>query len=203
LKPHEQLAKLGSSGRPRWGVEMEVVDDCGHPVLSGQEGEIRVRGASVCQGYYRNQPEQEAAFRDGWYYTGDMGLIDDEGYLYVKGRLKDIIKTGSINVSPREIENNILTLAGVKDAVVVGVPDPEWGEAVKAIVALDGDVCLSENDIQQHCRKSLAGFKVPKFVDFTQIIERNELGKMTGAFKAAAIAGTIGTEHAASGDCLQ
>ena len=102
LRPEEQLLKIGSSGRPIWGAEVEVVNDQHDPLSMGQEGEIRVRGPNVCQGYYKNPEEQKKRFIDGWYYTGDIGRFDDDGYLYVVGRMKDIIKTGSINVRPRK-----------------------------------------------------------------------------------------------------
>jgi acyl-CoA synthetase (AMP-forming)/AMP-acid ligase II len=188
LKPHEQISKLGSSGLPRWGVEMELVDSDRKLVPRGEEGEIRVRSANVCRGYYKNPEEQNKVFADGWYYTGDLGRLDDEGYLYVVGRIKDIIKTGSINVSPREIENTILALTGVEDVAVVGVPDPEWGEAVKAVVVLKDGAAFTANDIARHCRKSLAGFKSPKHIQFVDHIERNQLGKVTAEFKAAVTA---------------
>src|SRR5262249_16925713 len=149
---------------------------------------IRVRSANVCQGYYKNPEEQNKVFADGWYYTGDLGRLDEEGYLYVVGRIKDIIKTGSINVSPREIENAILTLSGVDDVAVVGVPDPEWGEAVKAVIVLKDGATFTADDIAKHCRKSLAGFKSPKHIQFVDQIERNQLGKVTAEFKAAVTA---------------
>ena len=186
LRPHEQITKLGSSGLLEWGVEAELVDPEGRVVEAGGEGEIRVRGPNVCEGYYQNPEEEAKAFRDGWFHTGDLGRFDEEGFLYVVGRIKDTIKTGSINVSPREIETRILSMAQIEDAAVVGIPDPEWGEAVKAFVVLrEGETC-DEADVLAHCRSALAGYKVPKSVAFVPEIERNGLGKVTAEFKARA-----------------
>ena len=180
LRPSEQITKIGSSGRPVWGAEIALVDDAGREV-SG-EGEIYVRGPNVCQGYYKNPEEESKAIRDGWFRTGDIGRFDSDGYLFVVGRIKDMIKTGSINVSPREVEAVLLGLHHVEDAAVVGVPDPEWGEAVKAFVVVS-DATGGAEAILAHCRAKLAGYKVPKSVAFVESIDRNALGKVTQGFK--------------------
>ena len=177
LKPEEQLSKVGSSGRPVWGVEADVVDGDGAVLPRGREGEIRVRSPNVCMGYYKN-PELEAeTIRDGWFHTGDLGRFDSEGYLSIVGRTKDLIKTGSINVAPREIETTILAMDGIDDAVVFGVPDPEWGEAVKAVVVAKAGAAVTAEGIARHCKETLAGYKVPKHIEFSDQIERNALGK--------------------------
>ena len=177
LKPEEQLSKIGSSGRPVWGVEVEVADEAGRVLPQGEEGEIRVRSPNVCMGYYKF-PELEAeVIRDGWFHTGDLGRFDAEGYLSIVGRTKDLIKTGSINVAPREIENAILAMDGIDDAVVFGVPDPEWGEAVKALVVPRAGAAVTAEGIVRHCRETLAGYKVPKHIELADHIERNALGK--------------------------
>ncbi len=165
-------------------VEAEIVDAEGRTLAPGEEGEMRVRGASICSGYYKNPEEEARVFRDGWFHTGDIGRFDDDGYLYVVGRIKDTIKTGSINVSPREVETVIQTLTGIDDVAVVGVPDPEWGEAVKAFVVLRPGASEGAETILAHCRAQLAGYKVPKSVAFVPAIERNGLGKVTAEFKA-------------------
>jgi acyl-CoA synthetase (AMP-forming)/AMP-acid ligase II len=184
LRPHEQLAKIGSSGQLAWGVEVEIRDESGRAVPRGGEGEICVRGPNVFQGYYKNPEEQAKALRDGWYHTGDVGRFDEAGFLYVVGRIKEMIKTGSINVSPREIESAILAIDGVDDAAVMGVPDPEWGEAVQAVVVLKNGISLTEAELSRQCRGRLAGYKVPKRFVFTERIERNGLGKVTKEFKS-------------------
>ena len=186
LRPHEQLTKLGSSGRLEWGVETRLVGPGGEEVSRGAEGEIAVRGPNVCQGYYKNPEEEARVIRDGWFHTGDIGRFDDEGYLFVVGRIKDMIKTGSISVSPREVENAILSLASIEDAAVVGAPDPEWGEAIRAFVVPGPGASVAAEEILAHCRSRLAGYKVPKSVTFVTTIERNGLGKVTQEFKARA-----------------
>jgi acyl-CoA synthetase (AMP-forming)/AMP-acid ligase II len=186
LKPHEQIPKIGSSGRLVWGVEAELVDSEDRAVACGGDGEIRVRSPNVCLGYYKN-PELEASIiRDGWFYTGDIGRFDEDGYLYIVGRTKDLIKTGSINVAPREIENTILAMEGIDDAVVFGVPDPEWGEAIKAMIVLTPGGTVTRDDIVRHCKETLAGYKVPKKVVFSKSIERNALGKFVPPAEAEA-----------------
>jgi acyl-CoA synthetase (AMP-forming)/AMP-acid ligase II len=179
LKPHEQLTKIGSSGRPIWGVEVEVVDDSSDPLPAGHDGEIRVRGPNVCQGYYKNPDENARSFRDGWYYTGDLGRFDPDGYLYVVGRKKDIIKTGSINVAPREVENILLNHPQIDDAAVFGVPDPEWGEVIKALVVRKFGSTVREDTLRAYCKENLAGYKVPKVIEFVSQLPRNSLGKVT------------------------
>jgi fatty-acyl-CoA synthase len=189
LKPHEQLTKVGSSGRLVWGVEADITDQEGNVVPTGSEGEIRVRGPNVCQGHYKNPEEEAKSFRDGWFYTGDVGRFDESGYLYVVGRIRDFIKTGSINVAPREVESVILGMAGIDDVAVVGISDPEWGEAVKAIVVVKDGYAIDKSDITRHCKQMLAGYKAPKHIEFTDRIERNSLGKVTQEFKSRRFSG--------------
>lgn len=188
LRPEDVFRKPGSSGKPRWGVDIRILDADGSEAGRGDEGEIVVCGPNVCQGYYKNPEEEAKVFRDGWYHSGDIGRLDEDGHLYVVGRLKDIIKTGSINVSPREIENALLSLGGIEDAAVIGVPDREWGELVKAFVVVDIAARLTAEDIVAHCRSRLAAYKIPKQIEFTTQIERNAVGKLTAEFRARALA---------------
>ena len=186
LKPHEQIPKIGSAGRLVWGVEAELADADDRALPCGEDGEIRVRGPNVCMGYYKN-PELEASIiRDGWFYTGDIGRFDEDGYLYIVGRTKDMIKTGSINVAPREIENTLLAMEGIDDAAVFGVPDREWGEAIKAIIVRTPGSTVTREDIALHCKETLAGYKVPKQMVFSDGIERNALGKFVPPVDAVA-----------------
>jgi acyl-CoA synthetase (AMP-forming)/AMP-acid ligase II len=179
LRPDDQLAKIGSSGRPIWGVEVEVVNERHDPRPAGQEGEIRVRGPLVCQGYYNNPEEEAKRFIEGWYYSGDIGCFDADGYLYVVGRMKDIIKTGSINVAPKEVEEILLLHPAITDAAVVGEPDSEWGEAIKAYVVVADGKGVAEADLMRFCREYLADYKVPKQIKFVKDLKRNELGKVS------------------------
>ena len=179
LRPEEQLLKIGSSGRPIWGAEVEVVNDQHDPLSAGQEGEIRVRGPNVCQGYYKNPEEQKKRFIDGWYYTGDIGRFDEDGYLYVVGRMKDTIKTGSINVAPKEIEEVLLFHPEVVDAAVVGIADPEWGEVAQAYVVLRRQNAIDESQLIKFVKEYLADYKAPKKIHFVEDLKRNELGKVS------------------------
>jgi long-chain acyl-CoA synthetase len=178
LRPEEQLHKIGSSGRAIWAAEVDVVNDRHDPLPTGQDGEIRVRGPNVCQGYYKNPEEQRKRFIDGWYYTGDIGHFDDDGYLYVVGRMKDIIKTGSINVAPKEVEEVLLFHPDVADAAVVGVTDPEWGESIQAYVVLRRQHAIDETGLIKFAKEYLADYKAPKKIFFVDDLERNELGKV-------------------------
>jgi len=178
LRPEEQLLKIGSSGRAIWAAEVDVVNDCHDPLPAGQDGEIRVRGPNVCQGYYKNPEEQKKRFIDGWYYTGDIGRFDDDGYLYVVGRMKDIIKTGSINVAPKEVEEVLLFHPDVTDAAVVGVTDPEWGESIQAYVVLRQPHAIDETLLIKFTKEYLADYKAPKRIRFVEDLKRNELGKV-------------------------
>lgn len=183
LRPDEQVAKLGSAGRLEWGVEADIVSAAGRPLPTGSEGEIRVRGPNVCVGYYKNAEEERKVFRDGWFHTGDIGRFDDDGYLYVVGRIKETIKTGSINVSPREVELVLGSLDGVEDVAVIGVPDAEWGEAVTAFVMRSSGSDITPEAMQAFCRTKLAGYKIPKSIRIVDEIERNGLGKVTPDFR--------------------
>jgi acyl-CoA synthetase (AMP-forming)/AMP-acid ligase II len=183
LRPGDQLRKLGSAGPIEWGVEAELVNADGEAVPRVGQGELRVRGPNVCLGYYNNPEEQTRAFRDGWFHTGDLARFDEDGYLYIVGRLKDTIKTGSINVSPREIETVILGHPDISDVAVIGVPHREWGEAVVAFVVPKAGATVLAEDVLNACRAQLAGYKLPKAVEFISEIERNGLGKVTPEFK--------------------
>jgi acyl-CoA synthetase (AMP-forming)/AMP-acid ligase II len=185
LHPHEYAMKPRSCGKPLYGVEMEIVSSDRRTVPCGEEGEIRVRGAQVCEGYYNRRDDDRKAFQDGWYYSGDIGRIDEDGYLYVVGRIKDMIKTGSINVSPLEIEQTIQGLTGIHDVCVVGVPDAEWGEAVMAVVVASARQMTPT--IIEHCRQTLAPYKIPKFVQYVESIQRNSQGKIAAAFRQACV----------------
>ena len=138
-----------------------------------------MRGPNVCQGYYKNPEEQKKRFIDGWYYTGDIGRFDEDGYLYVVGRMKDTIKTGSINVAPKEIEEVLLFHPEVVDAAVVGIADPEWGEVAQAYVVLRRQNAIDESQLIKFVKEYLADYKAPKKIHFVEDLKRNELGKVS------------------------
>ena len=135
-KPADLAAKPNAAGKPVWCVELRILADAGNPVKIGEAGEIVCRSPLATHGYYKNPEATDASFRDGWFYTGDLGYFDAEGYLFVAGRKKDMVKSGGISIYPLEIESVLYSHADVLEAAVIGVPDLKWGEAVKAVVVL-------------------------------------------------------------------
>jgi len=175
--------KLGSVGRDAIGVEVKIVDDYGNELPPGKIGEIIARGDNIALGYWKMPEETAETFRDGWLYTGDMGYRDEDGYIYVVDRKKDIIISGGENISSREVEDVIYQHPGVKEVAVIGVPDKEWGEAVKAVVALKEEYKgkVTEEEIIEFCRDRLAGYKKPRSVDFVDELPKNPAGKIAKA----------------------
>ena len=177
LGPEDQIRKAGSAGRPALNVETRIVDDQERPLPTGEIGEIVHRSPHATVGYL-GQPEKTAeAFSGGWFHSGDLGYLDDEGYLWVVDRKKDMIKTGGENVATREVEEIIYTLDGVEEVAVFAVPHPRWIEAVAAaVVVTDSEV--DEATVVEHCRKTLAGYKVPKYVVIVDSLPKNPSGKI-------------------------
>jgi fatty-acyl-CoA synthase len=181
LPPEEQLIYKAKTGRPFITVELKVVREDGQSVAADERevGEIRVRGATVTPGYW-NRPEETAqAFRDGWLCTGDLAVVDGEGYVTIVDRKKDMICTGGENVYSTEVENALYTHPAVLEAAVFGVPDAKWGEAVKAAVVLKPGEQVTEVELIAHCKARLAGYKAPKSVDFLTELPRTGSGKIT------------------------
>lgn len=155
-----------SAGQPVLGCQVVIRGGDGAPLPAGEPGEVTVRGANVMAGYW-NKPEQTAsALRDGWYWTGDVGRLDAEGYLYLLDRSKDMIITGGENVYCTEVEDALYTHPGVLEATVFGVPSERWGEAVHAVVVLREGASADEAELIAHCRDRIAGYKVPRSVAF-------------------------------------
>jgi fatty-acyl-CoA synthase len=178
LKPEDQLRKPGSAGRPALNVETRVVDDAMLDVAVGQVGEIVHRSPQLLGGYYRDEERTAAAFEGGWFHSGDLAIVDDEGYISVVDRKKDMIKSGGENVASREVEEAIYALPQVSEVAVVGLPHPRWVEAVSAIVVLKAGQSLDEAQLIAHCAGRLAGFKVPKGVVFVDALPKNPSGKL-------------------------
>ncbi|MRH89693.1 long-chain-fatty-acid--CoA ligase [Nocardia sp. SYP-A9097] len=178
LTPEDQLTKPGSAGRPALNVETRVVDDDDEPVGVGVVGEIVHRSPHAMLGYWNDPAKTAEAFRGGWFHSGDLGIMDADGYLSVVDRKKDMIKTGGENVASREVEEVLYQHPDISEAAVVGIPHPHWIEAVIAIVvARDGTAPTAES-VQAHCKAQLAGFKVPKFVTFVAALPKNPSGKI-------------------------
>ncbi|GHE93685.1 acyl-CoA synthetase [Amycolatopsis deserti] len=170
------LPRLASAGRVTPHVELEIVDAARRPVPPGETGEIRTRGEHVSAGYWRRPEETAETFAGGWAHTGDVGYLDEDGFLFILDRRKDMIITGGFNVYPREIETVISDLPGVREVAVVGAPDDRWGEAITAFVSPGS--ALSAAEVLTHCRARLGGYKVPKSVIFLDELPKTGTGKI-------------------------
>jgi fatty-acyl-CoA synthase len=169
---------LLSAGRALIATEVRVVDENDDPVPAGSIGEVVGRGPQLMRGYW-NLPEASAeSLRGGWMHTGDAGIIDADGYLYIQDRVKDMIVSGGENIYPREIEDCLAGMPGVADAAVIGVPDDRWGESVKAVIVPAPGHALTGEAVIAWCRGHLAGYKAPRSVDFVDALPRNATGKV-------------------------
>jgi acyl-CoA synthetase (AMP-forming)/AMP-acid ligase II len=169
---------LLSAGRPLVGTEVRVVDENDNPLPNGTIGEIVVRGPQLMRGYWNLPDESAETLRGGWMHTGDAGVLDDEGYVYIQDRVKDMIVSGAENVYPRVVEDVLFKHPAVADAAVIGVPDEQWGETVKAIVVLREGANATEEEIMDFCRDKLGGYERPRSVDFIRELPRNPSGKV-------------------------
>jgi len=170
--------KPGSVGLPLPGVEVKIVDDDGNEVPTNEVGEIAVKGPSVMKGYWNKPAETEEAFKGGWFHTGDLGKLDEEGYLHIVGRKREMIIASGFKVFPREVEEVIHTYPKVREVAVVGLPDPVRGESVKAFVVLKDGMTATPQELDEYCRRSLAAFKVPRTYEFVPSIPRSPSGKI-------------------------
>ena len=173
-EPH----RVGSVGRPIHEMDLAILDKEDEAVPIGQEGEICVRGAHVMQGYWKDSETTEVAMRSGWLHTGDLGRVDEDGYLYITGRIKDLIIKGGENISPREIEEAIYQHPAVAEAAVIGIPDATFGEQVCAVVVLRPGQCATEIEIQSHVARFVNKFKVPSSVVFRSELPKSPVGKI-------------------------
>ena len=200
LQPHEQVPHAGSAGRAAVNVETRCVDDDDEPVPTGEVGEIVHRSPHAALGYYRDEEQSAAAFRNGWFHSGDLGVMDEGGYLAVVDRKKDMIKSGGENVASREVEEAIYTLDGVAEVAVFGITHPHWIEAVTAVVVPKPGVELDPGQVVQHLRDKLAGYKRPKYVVLADSLPKNPSGKILKRELRAQHAGLAGTAATAEGD---
>jgi acyl-CoA synthetase (AMP-forming)/AMP-acid ligase II len=180
LPYEEQLRFKSKTGREFIGVELKVVREDGTEVSPDDQevGEVIVRGEIVTRGYWKLPEETRKAIRDGWLHTGDMAVIDKEGYINIVDRKKDVILTGGENVYSTEVEYVLYKHPGVLEAAVIGVPDEKWGEAVKAVVVLKHGEEVPEKGIIDFCKADLAHFKCPKSIDFVDSLPRTGSGKI-------------------------
>jgi malonyl-CoA/methylmalonyl-CoA synthetase len=178
--PYDGERVPGSVGLPLPGVELRVAEaETGRPLTAGEVGVIEVRGPNVFRGYWGMPEKTQAEFRaDGFFITGDLGRIDERGYVWILGRGKDIVITGGFNVYPKEVELEIDAIPGVAESAVIGLPHPDFGEAVTAVVVADGDAPPSEAEVLAALRGRLAGYKCPKRVVFAEALPRNAMAKV-------------------------
>ena len=178
LRPEEHAERPSSAGRPILNVQTRIVDINMKDVPVGERGEIVHRSPQLLSGYWDKPAETSEAFIGGWFHSGDVGHMDEEGYIYIVDRMKDVINTGGILVASREVEEALFAHAAVSEVAVIGVPDEKWIEAISAVVVLREGMNATEADIITHARESLAPFKVPKSVRFVASLPKNASGKI-------------------------
>ena len=176
--PPDGLRKVGSIGIPLPGTECSIVDDNGNDLPVKTLGELLIKGPQVMLGYWNKPEETIGALRDGWLYTGDLATVDEDGYFYIVGRKKEMILIGGFNVYPQEIEGVLYEHPDIQEAVVVGVPDPEIGEMVKAIVVPKEGRIIDLKELKEFCYQQLTRYKVPKVFEIRDSLPRNTVGKL-------------------------
>jgi len=178
LDLEESIRKAGSVGKEVFHVNLRIVDDQGRDIRTTDPGEILVQGSNVFSGYWNREESTRAAFKDGWFCTGDMGRRDDEGFVYIVGRKVEMIISSGENIYPVEVERAIQQLPGIKEAAAVGIPDPKRGEVVGAFVILNGDTTVTEAEILNALSGKIAHYKIPKRIFFVEEFPRNPGGKV-------------------------
>ncbi|MDX1686810.1 MAG: long-chain fatty acid--CoA ligase [Candidatus Promineifilaceae bacterium] len=172
-------AKPGSVGPPVWGVQIRVVDEDDEDVPQGELGEIVIRGHNVMKGYYDRPEANEKAFRNGWFHTGDIGRMDEDGYIYIVDRVKDMIIRGGFNVYPREVEEVLMEHPAVSLAAVVGVPDDQYGEEIKAFIVPQEEADeVGEEELRAWAKENMADYKYPRLIEFRDTLPMNATGKI-------------------------
>ncbi|MBM3135958.1 MAG: long-chain fatty acid--CoA ligase, partial [Chloroflexi bacterium] len=174
----EQRRKPGSIGIPIWGTEMRVVDDEDVHMPVGALGEIVIRGHNVMKGYYKRPEATAEVMRNGWFHTGDIARMDEEGYFYIVDRKKDMIIHGGFNVYPREVEDVLYAHPAVSEVAVVGVPDEALGEEVKALVVLKPGMTATAEELMAYCQERVASFKCPRIVEFRDSLPKGAAGRI-------------------------
>jgi long-chain acyl-CoA synthetase len=170
--------KAGSIGTPIEGVEMKLVDDDGNEVDQGEVGEIAIKGHNVMKGYLNRPDATEEVMKDGWFHSGDMGKVDEDGYYFIVDRKKELIIRGGYNVYPREVEEVLYEHPAVQEAAVIGVEDEKMGEEVGAAVVLKkGEEC-TEDDLREHCKEQVANYKYPRKIWFEDELPKGPTGKI-------------------------
>ncbi|GAA0493294.1 acyl-CoA synthetase [Salinibacillus aidingensis] len=178
LQPEDQLRKLGSAGKPSLNMQTKIVDDNDEEVPRGEMGEIVHRTPHAMKGYLYDPEKTAEAFKNGWFHSGDLGVMDEDGYITIVDRKKDMIKTGGVNVSSREVEEAIYQMDGISEVAVIGISDAYWIEAVTAVIVPKYNADVTEENVIEFCKDHLSAFKVPKHVAFKEELPKNPSGKV-------------------------
>ena len=178
LDAADAIRKVGSAGKAMMHTAIRIVDEAGKDVAQGEIGELLIKGPNITPGYWNKPDATAASFTDGWLHTGDAARLDEEGFVYIVDRWKDMYISGGENVYPAEVENVLFQLPQVADAAIIGVPNERWGEVGKAIIVRKAGQNLEEGDVIRHCLSRLAKFKVPQSVTFVDVLPRNATGKV-------------------------
>jgi fatty-acyl-CoA synthase len=178
LFPHEHRERPTSAGRPVFNTETRIVDEAMNDVPVGERGEIVHRSPSLLQGYWEKPEETAEVFAGGWFHSGDMGYMDEEGYIYIIDRIKDVINTGGVLVSSREVEECLYKHAAVAQTAVIGLSHPKWVEAIAAVIMVKEGSSVTEEELIAYTRESLAHFKIPKRIVFVDVLPTNPSGKI-------------------------
>ena len=173
-----ERGKLRSCGKALSGVEIKIIGDSGEEMPTGEIGEVITKSALNMKGYWNKPDATKEAIQDEWFFSGDAGYFDEEGYLYIHDRVKDMIVSGGENIYPAEVENALMSNPEIIDAAVIGIPDEKWGESVKGFVVLKDGAELSEVDIISYVKSQIAGYKCPKSINFIDMLPRNPSGKV-------------------------
>jgi len=178
LKAKDSLRKRECVGPAVPFLEVRIVDDQDQDLPIGEVGEIICRGPNIMKGYYKDEEATQEALRGGWLRTGDLGRMDEEGFIYIVDRKKDMIVSGGENIYPREIEEILYSHPKIQEAAIIGVPDPLWGESVKAVIVLKKGESMTEEEVIEYCKRHLASYKKPRSVEFVESLPRNPSGKV-------------------------
>ncbi len=175
----KKFERLSSIGKPLPGVDIRIVDEDGNDVPTNEQGEIIASGPQLMKGYWQQDDVTAETIKNGWLFTGDLGYQDDEGYIFLTGRAKDFIKRAGEMISPEEVEQTLMSHPAVDEAAIIGIPDDQWGERVRAVVVLKSDQEATQDELIEYARQRLASFKRPEHVVFsTEPLPRNPLGKV-------------------------
>jgi len=178
LAPEYSIEKLGSAGKALFPNQIKIIDEAENELANGSEGEILVKGPNVTPGYLNREQETSKKVKNGWFHTGDIGYLDEDGFLYVLDRRSDLIISGGENIYPAEIEGVLVSNEDIVEAGIVGMDHPSWGQVPAAFVVKKKESTISENDLTEYCRERLAKYKVPKLITFVEELPRNASRKL-------------------------